>query len=299
MWEGILDLCAEIEKEPRAVYSVIQIVKEQYKDKMSEGSSTVRTYRTVFTRIYIILYYRHAEETGSIFETVVYPPLADNMGIYAGETLSSFIRPEIEHILKDDKDVEQKWKEKQKEVELVFANADYSGADSKGYTTGSTQSQEAEVLLATIRELKSNLSQKEKQLVEASNINAQQATIIKKLETENARLTAENKGLREELENKKEEPKDKGRVLEVSSDEIIIELLTPFLKSKDDQEAKDFLEELKEKDDIAIAELVFEHKSAFHHKIRKIELWRILHATKLYTASDRNFSKALRVKGWT
>lgn len=125
MWEGILDLCAEIEKEPRVVFSVIPKVKEQYKYSISEGSTTVQTYRTVFTRIYIILYYRHADKAGSEYDEV-FSQLAQRMGIYAGDTLKNIIRPGIESALKFDKQVEQALKEKKKEVKPVFAYVDHS-----------------------------------------------------------------------------------------------------------------------------------------------------------------------------
>ena len=63
--------------------------------------------------------------------------------------------------------------------------------DSKEKTAESPQTPESEVLQATIRELKLKLDHQEKKLVEANNINTQQATRIEELNTEVNKLQKE------------------------------------------------------------------------------------------------------------
>lgn len=117
MWDGITELCIKIENEPRAVNSVIAEAKQNH----SQVLGSVYLYNTVLTRVYILLYYRHYDDT--IYEDVVFSQLIKAMGYYSNNNpLKELIQPTIKNIIEQDKLVEKAREEqKNKEVKPVFA----------------------------------------------------------------------------------------------------------------------------------------------------------------------------------
>ncbi|MBR4242588.1 MAG: hypothetical protein IKR98_01605 [Bacteroidaceae bacterium] len=145
---------------------------------------------------------------------------------------------------------------------------------TKGHTSPS--SDELSQLKSLNKELMERLGEKDTEIAE---LQASMAKIGTDLETMQKKVSADS-------------------LFDVTADEIVIELLTPLLAVKDSQAALSFLKEAIGKDDIGIVDLVMEQRKLFSPKTRKIDIWRILHAAKLYTATSRNFDTNLRNRGW-
>lgn len=84
----------------------------------------------------------------------------------------------------------------------------------------------------------------------------------------------------------------------VTIDKMTTELLSRFFIDNNEEVAAEFLEEAKGRDDIGIADLITEYKVKFSPMFNKGFLWSILHAAQLYSSTDRNFTTALRKRGW-
>ncbi len=82
---------------------------------------------------------------------------------------------------------------------------------------------------------------------------------------------------------------------QASTDEWIVELLA-HLCYGDEQIARDILDEIRGKEDPVIADIIFERKqkNQISPKTQNRELWKILHAAKLYRGIEGNFNTALR-----
>lgn len=104
VWENIIELCQEIEAEPRNVNTVIIEVKKNPGTAIT--GTNIRWYHVKLTLIYILLYYRHSDD--DIFKKTVLNQLAMNMGVYAEDKiLKNKIQSEIDKIKEDDKLLEQ------------------------------------------------------------------------------------------------------------------------------------------------------------------------------------------------
>lgn len=109
-----------------------------------------------------------------------------------------------------------------------------------------------------------------------------------------AEIEAENASLEKQLEEEK--LKNQGiEVLGAGNDEWIVELLA-HLCYGDEQIARDILDEIRGKEDPVIADIIFERKqkNKISPKTQNRELWKILHAAKLYRGIEGNFNTALR-----
>ena len=114
------------------------------------------------------------------------------------------------------------------------------------------------------------------------------------LQSRIAELEAENASLRKQLEEEKQ--KNQGiEVLGAGNDEWIVELLA-HLCYEDEQVARDILGDIRGKEDPVIADIIFERKqkNQISPKTQNRELWKILHAAKLYRGIEGNFNTALR-----
>ena len=121
MWEGIPELCQQIEDEPRAVNSVIAEVKT--KSKVIIQNPIVRESHMILARVYILLYYRHRDD--AIYKAIVFPELKRYMGIYANEKQQmELIHTHTDKIIELDKLVEEA---KKKDVKPVFKFEGFPG----------------------------------------------------------------------------------------------------------------------------------------------------------------------------
>ena len=158
----------------------------------------------------------------------------------------------------------------QEEFDEIFSdwgNPSNEEKGSKGDTITSPQTPQNN----SIGELKAKLTRQEGQLVEANNINAQQAARIKELEEEVG-------------------------ILKKQKETWVVELFSHFCY-EDMQDAKDIIDEMRDKSDPEIADIIFERKNAniISSKTTNIDMWRVLHAAKIYESdSFQNLDTALR-----
>ena len=108
-------------------------------------------------------------------------------------------------------------------------------------------------------------------------------------------LEAENASLKKQLEEKRQSQPQVIEQQQASTDEWIVELLA-HLCYGDEQVARDILDEIRGKEDTAIADIILERKqkNQISPKTQNRELWKILHAAKLYRGIEENFNTALR-----
>lgn len=129
-WEGLPELCKEIEQEPRAVDTVIMKTKRNYSGGVAQG---IYRYHQVLTRVYMLLYYRHRDD--KIFQSIVFPELVKNMKDYAGDTLKNVIQPGINRILELDQMVEKNKEKEKKDAQPMFVFMQHSkGMTDQLYT---------------------------------------------------------------------------------------------------------------------------------------------------------------------
>lgn len=124
---------------------------------------------------------------------------------------------------------------------------------------------------------------------------------IKELEAENKELKAQKptqKPNNEDTASLKQQIADlekEKQLLSQDKEDMIIELLKPIFYG-DEQDVKDFLKKIDGRSDTEITDTVYEYL-----KVRKISdksknrpLWMVLHAARLYRATEQNWTKALR-----
>lgn len=135
---------------------------------------------------------------------------------------------------------------------------------------------------------------------ENRSLNTENAKLLQQLKAFQSQLQgiAELEAEKASLEKLLEEERQKNQGIEVlgaGNDEWIVELLA-HLCYKDEQIARDILDEIRGKEDPVIADIIFERKqkNQISPKTQNRELWKILHAAKLYRGIEGNFNTALR-----
>ena len=135
---------------------------------------------------------------------------------------------------------------------------------------------------------------------ENRSLNTENAKLLQQLKAFQSKLQgiAELEAEKASLEKQLEEEKLKNQGIEVlgaGNDEWIVELLA-HLCYEDEQIARDILDEIRGKEDPVIADIIFERKqkNKISPKTQNRELWKILHAAKLYRGIEGNFNTALR-----
>lgn len=116
-------------------------------------------------------------------------------------------------------------------------------------------------------------------------------------------LQAENRQLKEDLAAEKEkntalveEHRQKASTEQslTTAEDMSIELLSYLFKENGEETARDFYKEVVGKDDPAIADVVKSFEEKFRAGMKNVQLWRILHAARIYHGIQRNFDTALR-----
>ena len=115
-----------------------------------------------------------------------------------------------------------------------------------------------------------------------------------KLNEENDKLNNENARLLQQLKACLAQPKS-NETQQEKNDEWIVELLA-HLCFEDEQVARDILNDIRGKEDPVIADIIVERKkrNQISSKTQNREIWKILHAAKLYRGIEGNFNTALR-----
>ena len=116
-----------------------------------------------------------------------------------------------------------------------------------------------------------------------------------KLDSRIAELEEENASLKHQLEEKGQSQPQASETQEERNDEWLVELLSHHMY-EDESNAKAFLEKVQGMRDTEIADVVAEwvkdHKIS--SKTFRRDLWRILHAAKLYDGTESNYNIAMR-----
>lgn len=109
-----------------------------------------------------------------------------------------------------------------------------------------------------------------------------------------AEKDAEITSLKKQLEECQNHPQVKGRQ-ETENDEWVVELFSHYCYD-DTQVAQSIIDEMRDKTDPEIADIILEKKTKnqISPKTQNRELWRILHAAKLYRGIEGNLNTALR-----
>lgn len=161
----------------------------------------------------------------------------------------------------------------------------------KGFPVGTLDDidNDNEETLENLKEENAQLKEKIEQLKLQQNT-AESEARIKELEAQLKQVTAENEALKKQAEESQKQPK-----ASEMHDEWIVELLA-HLCYEDEQVARSILDEIRGKEDPVIADIIFERKkgSQISPKTQNRELWRILHAAKLYRGIEGNLNTALR-----
>lgn len=142
-----------------------------------------------------------------------------------------------------------------------------------------------------IKEIVYNISTKKPAKTQET---AQLQSRIAELEAQVQQATAEKEVLKKQVEEYRKQQKA-GEMQEIRNDEWIVELLA-HLCYEDEQVARSILDEIRGKEDPVIADIILERKqrNQISPKTQNRELWRILHAAKLYRGIEGNFNTALR-----
>ncbi len=138
---------------------------------------------------------------------------------------------------------------------------------------------ETEKMQARINELKKQLKKAQEEKL--------------RLQQEYEQKLSDAKTQKQELEKKVEElQKQRSTAVE----EMTIELFTPLFNSE--ETARAFYKDIYGKDDPDIADVVVSYKDKFGAKVKNRDIYRPMHAAKIYQGIDKNFDAALRDRGF-
>lgn len=100
IWDYPIELCIPIELNPANVSEVILRAKKEMSIVVS--GTAIRSYHTILTRIYILLYFKHCDD--KVYEAAVFPQLLRKMGVFADvKIIKNIIQVEIKKILEEEK----------------------------------------------------------------------------------------------------------------------------------------------------------------------------------------------------
>lgn len=115
LWDDPIKMCQQIEAD---VFAVDSVVKESRKLKGKFNDNTTHLYQAVLCRVYVILYYRHNDDT--LYKEIVFPRLRESMGLYNSQYLNK-INEQINKIIDQEKLLKKVQEEKEKDVKPVFS----------------------------------------------------------------------------------------------------------------------------------------------------------------------------------
>lgn len=136
-------------------------------------------------------------------------------------------------------------------------------------------------------ELQARIEEKEEENEKLKHQLEEAHKSIKELEEENEQQRAQVEECRNQLQTIEKQGSN--------SDEWVVELLS-YLCYGDEQVARSILDDIRGKEDPVIADIIYERKqqNQISPKAQNREIWRILHAAKLYRSIEGNFNTALR-----
>lgn len=116
------------------------------------------------------------------------------------------------------------------------------------------------------------------------------------LEARIAELEKENEALKQQIEELQSQPQT-SEVQQASTNEALVELFSHVMYG-DEQNAKAFIESAKGRNDVEITDLVAQwvRENKISSQSCRRDLWRLLHAAKLYNGTESNYNTAMRNK---
>lgn len=116
------------------------------------------------------------------------------------------------------------------------------------------------------------------------------------LESRIAELEKENETLKQQIEELQSQPQT-SEVQQASTNEAIVELFS-YVMYGDEKNAKAFIESAKGRNDVEITDLVAQwvRENKISSTSCRRDLWRLLHAYKLYNGTESNYNTAMRNK---
>lgn len=116
------------------------------------------------------------------------------------------------------------------------------------------------------------------------------------LEARIAELEKENETLKQQIEELQSQPPT-SEVQQASTNEAMVELFSRVMYG-DEQNAKAFIESAKGRSNVEITDLVAQwvRENKISSTSCRRDLWRLLHAYKLYNGTESNFNTAMRKK---
>lgn len=143
---------------------------------------------------------------------------------------------------------------------------------------------ETEKMQARINELKNKLKKAQEEKL--------------RLQQEYEQKLSDAKTQKQELEKKVEELQKQASTSQslTTVEEMTIELFTTLFNSE--ETARAFYNDIYGKDDPGIADVVVSYKDKFGAKVKNRDIYRPMHAAKIYQGIDKNFDAALRDRGF-
>ena len=117
IWDKPIELCKRIEENVREVDNVILEVRKE-NGYFRNSSANPLNFQVILACVYILLYYRHADE--ELYIAMVFSVLQDNMGIY-GEKLLDDIQSKVKKVKEIDSLIEQSRQEKKQNSKPKYA----------------------------------------------------------------------------------------------------------------------------------------------------------------------------------
>ena len=119
---------------------------------------------------------------------------------------------------------------------------------------------------------------------------------LSELQSRIAELEKENEALKQQIEELQSQPPT-SEVQQASTNEATVELFSNVMYG-DERNAKAFIESAKGRNNVEITDLVAQwvRENKISAQSCRRDLWRLLHAYKLYNATESNFNTALKNK---
>lgn len=279
LWDKPLKMYEQIEKYQLEVDSVI--IEAKKNDSFFNGPNTPRLYHALLCRVYILTYYKHRDNP--LYQDIVFPRLRENMGIYSSQHLKT-INEKIDVILEQEEKIKKAREGKMaQETEQTFTKAEVEQM---------MQSQNDQVA-----QLENKLREAQKSISELEVGNQKKDSLSASNQAKIAELTNENEELKNKFANQNDVVKLESEIsrLVKEHEDMIVELLKPIFYGNE-KDICEFLKIIEGRKDSEITDVVYDWVDAkkISEKSKGRSLWTILHAAKMYQATEQNWNTALR-----
>jgi len=129
IWDKPIELCKRIEDNVREVDNMILEVRKD-NGYFQNNSRNPLTFQVMLARVYILLYYRHADD--ELYKAMVFPVLQENMGIYS-EKLLGDIQSMVKKVQEIDRLIAQSQQGKKQNSKPKYALICLSNGEADEY----------------------------------------------------------------------------------------------------------------------------------------------------------------------